>query len=173
VHTIKWDGPVPALYIEHGTEQQQAPRGSHAAISFPYIVSKAVDIMVCALFRREKQRWWLAGCLFPVMSSQQRRRYPEYTHTHTTHPLPLQAFDPLLSHEPERGFLAGATVSVEQVLEQPRGTAPVGLFDTKGSLRGHVRLQMELLPVVNGSAPMARPLLDPSGVPLSPFAAPE
>ncbi len=71
MHSVKWAGAPPAVFIEHGAEQRQALlQEASAPLVFPYIVSKSIDIM---------------------------------------------AFDPLLSHEPEKGFLAGATLAVEQV----------------------------------------------------------
>ncbi|GBF97852.1 hypothetical protein Rsub_11202 [Raphidocelis subcapitata] len=82
----------------------------------------------------------------------------------------IMAFDPARSGD-ERGFLAGATVSVEQVLQQTGGSAAVGLFDTNGALKGRVQLSMELAPIA--PPPHAAPLLASSPRPGSPFADPE
>jgi hypothetical protein len=90
-------------------------------------------------------------------------------------PARAQAFDPA-SNCDETGFVAGATVSVEQVLQQPGGAAAVGLFDMANAMRGRVALVVELTGRGPGGAPPpleAEPALPGPARAESPFADPK
>ncbi|KAI8475079.1 MAG: hypothetical protein J3K34DRAFT_517718 [Monoraphidium minutum] len=82
-------------------------------------------------------------------------------------PIDILAFDPQEPQD-ERGFIAGASFSVEQVLEQG-GAGTVELSDAAGALRGRVQLRAELTRAP--AAPrLAPPLLDAAAP--TPFADP-
>jgi hypothetical protein len=166
VHSIKWTGSPPVLWVEHGTEQRRVPmEGTPALVELPFVPSKTVDMMVrwraqncsgrsgstantegqATALRAEpgagtaRSGWRFglgkvgasaahASWRRPVAAGggRQRKRCRMLCCGRSSDPRtrPLrQAFDPASSCD-ETGFVAGATVSVEQV--GPCGTAGRG-----------------------------------------------
>ncbi|KIY97911.1 hypothetical protein MNEG_10052 [Monoraphidium neglectum] len=64
LQSTRWAGPAPRLWLEHGAEQCQAPGGAAAALQFPYVPSKAVDILAFDPSVAQDERAFIAGSSF-------------------------------------------------------------------------------------------------------------
>jgi len=189
VLNVRWAGPLPELWLEHGSNQRQlvsgAASGSSGAgrtatkVHAPYVPSKPLIIMAFDSRFQTDERSFVAsgsisveqvrvlGCLCwldtcAAGTSSRGSQCFSRCSIPTYRPCPVHVS---VKHTHTHIYCCCERI---QVLQRG-GTVALALVDTAGANRGHVQLSLQVVPVPDTGRPPS-PLL---GRCVSPFADPE